>query len=618
MSARTLPYQLTRAAVGVLLAVGTAAAAAAQAASPAPAPAATTFFRNVRVFDGAKAIEGQDVLVERGRIARVGRALKAPTGATVVDGTGRTLLPGFIDSHTHVWPGSLEGAIHFGVTTELDMFSDVAASRAARAEQLAGRATGRADLRSAGTLVTAPKGHGTEYGMTIPTITGPSEAAAFVDARIAEGSDYIKIVYDDGHTYGMSLPTLDRATMRAVIAAAHARGKLALVHIGDLEGARAAIEEGADGLVHLFVDKAPDADFAKLVAQHRAFVIPTLSVLRSIAGSTSGAVLADDPRLTPWLTRTDVSMLKQGFPRRPGAPATAYAGAVETVRALHAAGVPVLAGTDAGNPGTTHGASLHGELSLLVEAGLSPSEALAAATSVPARHFKLADRGRIAAGLRADLVLVDGDPTTDVSATRAIVGVWKEGVALDRPAQAARIASAREAASRAPEGSASGRVSDFDAGTLATSFGAGWAISTDAMAGGGSTATMQVVDGGAEGTTHALEIRGTIDAKLPFAWAGAMFTPGAQMMTPVNLSSKKEIAFRAKGDGRTYRLMLFAESKGMQPLSKSFVAGAEWKEFTFPISAFAGSDGRDLMALIFAAGPAAGGFELRIDDVRIR
>ena len=101
--------------------------------------------------------------------------------------------------------------------------------------------------------------------------------------------------------------------------------------------------------------------------------------------------------------------------------------------------MPILAGTDAPNPGTAHGASLHRELELLVHAGLAPTEALAAATSVPASAFHLADRGRVARGLRADLVLVNGDPTRDITATRDIVGVWKGGAPVDRAAYAKRL-----------------------------------------------------------------------------------------------------------------------------------------------------------------------------------
>lgn len=94
--------------------------------------------------------------------------------------------------------------------------------------------------------------------------------------------------------------------------------------------------------------------------------------------------------------------------------------------------MPILAGTDAPSPGTTYGASLHGELALLVREGLTPVEALTAATSAAARAFRLRGRGFIRAGSRADLVLVDGDPTTDIVATRKIVGVWKAGVEVQR------------------------------------------------------------------------------------------------------------------------------------------------------------------------------------------
>ena len=269
------------------------------------------------------------------------------------------------------------------------MFTDP--TTAADFRKLDGTAAGRetADFRSAGVLVTAPKGHGTEYGMAIPTITSPGEAQAFVDARIAEGSDYIKIVYDDGHTYGIKFATIDKPTMKAVVDAAHARKKLAVVHIGDLAGARDAIDVGANGLVHLFVDSMPDAGFARLVAAHKAFVIPTLSVLESISWGDGGKVIAKDPKLAPYIPAASVQGLEQTFPKRPGSPPRDLAFALETVRQLRAAGVPILAGTDAPNPGTAHGASMHRELELLVKAGLTPVEALRAATSVPARTFSL-------------------------------------------------------------------------------------------------------------------------------------------------------------------------------------------------------------------------------------
>lgn len=602
-----------RAALGVL-----ALAILAPTGRTQDSPATATLFRAVRVFDGTRMIGARDVLVSGGQIAQIGTNLSVPTGATVVDGSGKTLLPGLIDAHTHTWGDASRTALMFGVTTELDMFTDATFARQARNEQAAGRATHRADLVSAGTLVTAPGGHGTEYGIPIPTISSPDSAQAFVDARLAEGSDYIKIVYDGGRTYAMKVPTISKATLQAVIAAAHRRDKLAVVHVGDYQSARDAIEAGAEGLVHLFIDREPEPDFAQLVATHGAFVVPTLTVLRTLTGTGGGAPLASDPRIVPYLSRADSTALRQAFPARPGAPKLSDEPARVTVRHLRAAGVPILAGTDAGNPGTSHGAALHRELELLVEAGLSTQEALAAATSVPAKAFGLDDRGRIAPGLRADLVLVEGDPTTDITATRAIAGVWKQGVPANRAQYATELATARQAAGKLPAGAESGLVSDFESGSPSAAFGAGWSVSTDQMAGGQSTGQIAVVDGGANGSRKALAITGEISAAMPQAWAGAMFSPGQQIFAPANLSSKQEIRFWARGDGATYSVLLFTESSGYTPHARTFVAGSEWQEHAFPLSAFGGTDGRDITALLFVAGLQPGKFALQIDDVRFR
>lgn len=587
-------------------------------ACPALLSAQSTLFKNVRVFDGMTATASRDVLVRDGKVAQIGANLAAPTGARVIDGAGKTLLPGFIDSHTHTMGNtSLSTALMFGVTTELDMFSEVDGAAKNRAEQKAGPVTTRADFFSAGTLVTVPKGHGTEYSIQIPTILSADSAQIFVDARIKEGSDFIKIVHDDGHTYGLSWTPMPKETMRALTAAARKRGKVSVVHVGAFEGARMAIESGADGLAHLFVDREPSADFGQLLASRKAFAIPTLTVLMSITGTPGAGELANDPRFSAYLTRQDLTLLKAAFPKRPGS-TSSYAAAEATVRQLRAAKVPILAGTDAGNPGTAHGAAMHREIELLVKAGLTPTEALASATSIPARTFKLADRGRIATGLHADLLLVNGDPTADITATRDIIGVWKRGVEVDRNAFVAMVAQENAAYGTKPSNLGDGGISDFDDGTMSARFGSGWATSDDAMAGGKSTAKIAVVDGGASGSPKALSISGTISPAFQQPWAGAMFSPGKQVFQPTDLSSKKELRFWAKGDGKTYRVFIFAESKGYQPLTQTFVAGSEWKEYVFPISAFSGIDGHDIMAIIFGGGPAAGAFDFRIDNVSLR
>lgn len=131
------------------------------------------------------------------------------------------------------------------------------------------------------------------------------------------------------------------------------------------------------------------------------------------------------------------------------------------IHALHSAGVPILAGTDAPNPGTVHGASLHHEMWLLVEAGMTTTEALAAATSVPAAQFALNSRGRIKKSMRADLQLVNGDPTKDISQTANIVGVWKNGRAVDLESRRERVVVESKAQTQAAS-QKTRLISDFE------------------------------------------------------------------------------------------------------------------------------------------------------------
>ncbi|HEY1203055.1 MAG: CIA30 family protein [Bryobacteraceae bacterium] len=525
----------------------------------APQPSRDFVIRNVRVFDGARVIEAATVVVRDGKIASLGQS--APAGLPVIDGTGKTLLPGLIDSHTHAFGNALKQALESGVTTELDMFTDWRYAREIKKEQAEGKDTDLADLRSAGTLATAPKGHGTEYGMDIPTITGPAEAQAFVDARIAEGSDYIKIIY----TVPLPAPTVSKETMAALVQAAHKRGKMAVVHINSRQGAMDAIGAGADGLAHLFTDQPPGPDFGQFVAGHHAFVITTLTVLES---------------------------------------SPTYANAEEALRQLKAAHVPILAGTDAPNVGA-HGAAMHHELELLVRAGLAPLEALRAATSTPAAAFHLDDRGVIAAGARADLLLVTGDPTADIKATRNVAGVWKAGIALAPPTETAPPALQTES------------ISDFEDGTTKAAFGFGWLATADKLAGGKSEAAIKVVAGGANGSKYSLLVEGEVRPGFVFPFGGAAFYPGPKPMQPANLSAAASIRFWAKGDGKTYHVMVYTRAGGYMPGMQSFAAGPEWTEYTFPLSAFNGTDGHDITSITFAAGPQPQKFSFQIDDVRL-
>lgn len=135
-------------------------------------------FRDVRVFDGRDVHERTTVVIAGDRIVEVAPDAAVPASAVVVEGNGRTLLPGLIDAHTHVGltSAALDQALVFGVTTEFDMFSDPEAAARPRTEQASNGAPGRADVYSAGVLATAPRGHGTPMGQSIPTIAQPEAA----------------------------------------------------------------------------------------------------------------------------------------------------------------------------------------------------------------------------------------------------------------------------------------------------------------------------------------------------------------------------------------------------------------------------------------------------------
>ncbi len=405
-------------------------------------PERALVFRDVDVFDGSRMIRRTTVVVRDGMIRAVGADAAIPPSAEVVDGKGKTLLPGLFDAHVHLGLMQCEQFLHdaldFGVTTELEMWGSDAAVELKK-RMAAGGFPDIADLRTAGTGVTVPGGHPTQMGgPPFPTLAPGDDAQAFVDARIAEGIDYLKIIYEH------SRPTLSKAQLGEVVAAAHRRNLLVVVHVTTLADARDAIAAGADGLAHVFADMAPDTGFAEFAAAHHVFVVPTLSVVEAATTATPATPWwRDDPRVAPFLTPSMRRSLEMKFP--PGfRPDQKLANAVAAVGALRRAGVPILAGTDSPAPGLAHGVSIHRELELLVRAGLTPVEALAAATSEPARAFGLRDRGRIAAGLRADLLLVNGDPTRNVAATRDIVGIWKLGVP-----------HARQGAQTAPVGQAS-------------------------------------------------------------------------------------------------------------------------------------------------------------------
>lgn len=386
---------------------------------------------HTRLVDRGTALPADCLRVADGRIAAIGGPDIAGPDDVLVDGSGTTLLPGLIDAHVHLAPGCTQLAATYGVTTQLDMFSlpEVIAAEAPRA-----------GFFTSSIGATAPGGHPTIAFPPFPYVTGPEDAKRFVADRIAEGADHLKLIYDDGSGAMLNIPTLTRDTIRALADEAHANGLTVVAHVSTAAGAVTVAGCGVDVLAHVPSDlmTPEDIDAVKSVS-----VIATLGVV-DMFGSPGHLPLQDEEELMArmparWRRVLDRQSRRWMPPQLPdGAPARA------NTLALVRAGVRVLAGTDAPNPGLVFGASLHRELVHLVSAGLTPAQALVAATSAPAEVFKLADRGRLVVGARADLLLVDGDPLVDITATQRIRQTWTGGeVPAEYAGSAAELACIR-------------------------------------------------------------------------------------------------------------------------------------------------------------------------------
>lgn len=369
----------------------------------------STVITDVRVFDGQRTGDPTTVGIDDGVISP---DPPSPDGAVdeVVDGSGCTLLPGLIDTHSHVKKVSqLEAAAAWGVTTLLDMGCDDLANLATLK-----RRPGLPTLRSAGNPASAPNSvFVRKMGFSVSTtVTGPGDAARFVAERVAEGSDYIKIMVEDPKIPGTR--ALGAETVAALVTAAHDAGLMTVAHVVSADTLRTAVRSGVDVVTHTSLTSELGDEFDALLAEHPAVIIPTLMMMDGVARTLGGTFVMRALGLVMPAARMK------------------YSHAKSTVATFRRAGLVVLVGTDANDNPTApyqipHGVSLHEELERLVDAGLSPVEALQGATSRAADTFGLTDRGAVVPGRRADLVLVAGDPTRDITATRDIRGVWIGG-----------------------------------------------------------------------------------------------------------------------------------------------------------------------------------------------
>jgi imidazolonepropionase-like amidohydrolase/ABC-type multidrug transport system permease subunit len=431
--------------------------------------------RDARIFTGdGKIIERGAVLLKDGKIERIYEGTPPDPeslDADAVEAIGKTLLPALIDAHVHLGgPGGAmkpDGNANPQASLERAaaayLYSGVAAIRSAGDFTSAILGTRRtlaegmrlgADISACGPLFTAPGGHGTEYFKDAPAFLQkmseeeftrlpktPEEARRQVTELKRQGVDCIKAVLEAGAP-GMLFQRLDLSILAAIAEQAKAERLPLLVHTGDSRDIADAVAVGAWGIEHgSFRDRIPDDLLAKMKAAG-VFYNPTLSVAEAFLDLGQGRFSLLDRTLVQQVAPAGMLAQTRKVFSAPQAvawrnrlssfPMSLEQGMENLVRAWKA-GVPVVTGTDSGNPLLFHGPAIHRELQLWVKAGIPEVEALRAATHTAARSLRIDGRtGRIGRGNEATVLLVDGNPLQDIGATERISAVFFKGERVDR------------------------------------------------------------------------------------------------------------------------------------------------------------------------------------------
>jgi imidazolonepropionase-like amidohydrolase len=397
-------------------------------APAALAQAPVTAFVGATLIDGTGAppVENGVVVVRDGRIAAVGRAstVVIPPGAAQVDLRGKTLLPGFVNAHGHVddtmgTRANLERQLllygRYGITSVLSRGEETGAGAALRADP-----RGRARLFFAGPVVD---------GNTAEA------AAAAADKTVALKPDWVKIRVDDNNGAGMKMP---RAAYKAAIDRAHAAGLPIAAHMYYLEDAKQLVRDGIDMLAHSVRDLPVDQELIGLTRDRNICLVPTLMRDMSIFAYESTPAFFSDPFFSKYADQGTVKTLSS--PERQAQvrsnPNTARFKQVldlasRNMTQMKKAGVRIAMGTDSGAANRFQGYFEHMELELMVKAGLTPMQAIVAATGDAAACIKRPGIvGTLQPGAWADLAVYAASPAVDIRNTKTLESVWVSGERL--------------------------------------------------------------------------------------------------------------------------------------------------------------------------------------------
>ncbi|MCZ6489856.1 MAG: amidohydrolase family protein [Acidobacteria bacterium] len=425
-----------------------------------PDPASRiTVIEGATVIDGVSdaPIEDAILVIEGDTIRNVGRrgTIEVPENAARINATGKTIMPGLFNLHGHI--GMAEGMVrgwennnperilrdaniylYYGVMHALSLGIDHDPMIAAQADQRAGRAGG-ARLYSAGTGFAAKDGWRPEGVAGINRPTTPEEAREMVQREAAKPADAIKIWVDD--RLG-ELPKISMELCEAIIDEAHKHGLKVFVHIFYLEDAKELMRLGVDVIAHSVRDAEIDEEYIQLAREAGITQLATLVGHSANIVYVQGADFLDDPGL-PLLFPASVletvgskeyqQRLAENLSERSGYRTSETA--VKNTEKVVAAGIPIAVGTDSSGSGRFQGLWEHREMELLVKTGLTPMQAIRAATINAARVLGVDDRyGTIEPGKVADLIVLNADPLADITNSRKIDSLWMDGELVDRAA----------------------------------------------------------------------------------------------------------------------------------------------------------------------------------------
>jgi imidazolonepropionase-like amidohydrolase len=399
-------------------------------------PSATVALVGARVIDGTGTapVPNAAILIRNGRIERVGAAesLKIPAGATRIDVKGKTIIPGLINAHGHLNNGDRSLAVYdqiiqqlkiytrFGVTTVFALGDDGKESVRVSDENVRSPLD-RARLFAAGGRVTAKS---------------PEDARRLIAERQAQRVNVIKTGLN-GNSNDMP-----REVYSALIEEAHKRNLRVAAHLFNLEDAKGAVAAGLDVIAHSIRDRDVDAAFVAELRRRNVGYIPTVTRDLSVfqydstpAYVTDPFFLRGEPLYTPQIASVKDPSLHAKTRSSPGTGRAkqGFDQALRNLKLLSDGGVMIAMGTDSGTSvGRWQGYYEHVEIELMVQAGMSPMQALVAATGNAAKVMRIdAELGTLQPGKRADLVVLAADPLADIKNTRTIESVWVDGRRLN-------------------------------------------------------------------------------------------------------------------------------------------------------------------------------------------